>query len=187
MSREGQPTLEDVGQDRGLLPPEELCPFETPALVEIDKAKAVADAPVRARPAAAAAAAAAQQSAAAPEAPAPEKVTFSSDALFDFDRAVLKPEGRRNLDELIGRIKSIDLDVVIAVGHTDAIGSDAYNQRLSVRRAEAVKAYMVNQGVPADRIRTEGRGKSEPVATNDTPEGRAQNRRVEVTVVQQAR
>lgn len=184
VGREGQPTLEDVGQDRGLLPPEELCPFETPALVEVDKVKAVAEAPVRARPAATAPA---QGLAAAPVAPVPEKVTFSSDALFDFDRAVLKPEGRRNLDELIGRIKSIDLEVVIAVGHTDATGSDAYNQRLSERRAEAVKAYMVNQGVPANRIRTEGRGKSEPVASNDTPEGRAQNRRVEVTVVQQAR
>ncbi|TDQ39283.1 adhesin transport system outer membrane protein [Tepidicella xavieri] len=179
VSREGQPTLEDVGQDRGLLPPEELCPFEAPIALEIDKAKAVAEAPVRARPAPAPA----PEAPAATPAPAPEKVTFSSDALFDFDSAVLKPEGRRSLDELITRIKAIDLEVVIAVGHTDGIGSDAYNQRLSLRRAEAVKAYMVNQGVPADRVRTEGRGKAEPVASNATAEGRARNRRVEVTVV----
>ena len=187
VNRPDQPTLEDVGQDRGVLPPEELCPFESPALFDIDKAKAVADAPVRVRATAPAAAApAGPAAAAAPAAPAPERVTFSSDALFDFDRAVLKPEGRRNLDALIERIKSIELDVVIAVGHTDSMGSDAYNQALSVRRAEAVKAYMVNQGMAADRIRAEGRGEAEPVATNDTREGRAQNRRVEVTVVQQA-
>ncbi len=183
VSRPDQPTLQDLGQDRGLLPPEELCPFETPAVLEIDKAKAVADAPVRARPTAAAAPAAP----AAAAVPAPTKVTFSSDALFDFDKAVLKPEGKKNLDGLVAKIKGVNLDVVIAVGHTDSMGPDAYNQRLSLARAEAVKAYLVNQGVPADRVRTEGKGESEPVASNDTREGRAKNRRVDVTVLEAAR
>jgi len=88
---------------------------------------------------------------------------------------------------LIAQIKTVPLDVVIAVGHTDARGSDSYNQRLSERRAEAVKAYMLNQGIPAERVRTEGRGETQPVASNDTDEGRAKNRRVEVTVIQQPR
>ncbi len=182
ISRPDQPTAEDLGQDRGLLPPEELCPFETPALLELDQLRSAADAAVRTRATPAPAAAAA-----APVAPAPERVTFSSDALFDFDSATLKPEGRAGLDELVQRIQAVELDVVIAVGHTDSIGSAAYNQRLSERRAEAVKAHLVSRGVPADRIRTEGRGFNEPVASNATPEGRAQNRRVEVTVVQLAR
>jgi adhesin transport system outer membrane protein len=180
VNRPDMPTLEQVGQDRGELPPEELCPFETPALVEVDKEKAVADAPPRARPVAAAAAP-------APKAPAPTKVTYSSDALFDFNKSVLKPQGKKNLDELVAKIKGVNLDVVIAVGHTDSVGSDAYNQRLSVARAESVKAYLVNQGVPADRVRTEGRGESQPVATNDTAEGRAKNRRVEITVQEMAK
>ena len=180
VGRPDQPTLADVGQNRGVLPPEELCPFDTPAALEVDKAKAVADAPVRARPAAAAPAAPAP-------AAAPTKVTFSSDALFDINKSVLKPEGKKNLDDLVGKIKGVNLDVVIAVGHTDSMGTDEYNQRLSLARAEAVKAYLVNQGVPADRVRTDGKGESEPVATNDTAEGRAKNRRVDVTVMQATR
>jgi len=183
VSRPDQPSLEQVGQDRGELPPEELCPFEAPELMEIDKAKAVADAPPRARPAPAPAA-----GAAAPAAkPAPSKVTFSSDALFDFNKSVLKAEGKKNLDDLIAKIKGVNLDVVIAVGHTDSMGSDAYNQRLSLARAESVKAYLVNQGIAAGRVRTEGRGESQPIASNDTAEGRAKNRRVEITVNEAAK
>lgn len=177
VARADQPSLEDVGQDRGLLPPEELCPFETPAILNIDKAKAVADAPVRGRPAAPVPAAA----------PAPTKVTFKSDALFDFDKAELKPEGKKGLDELVAKIKGMSLDVAIAVGHTDGMGSEAYNQALSERRANAVKDYLVSQGLPADKVRAEGKGESEPVASNDTREGRAKNRRVDVTVVELAR
>jgi OOP family OmpA-OmpF porin len=96
---------------------------------------------------------------------------------------VVKPEGRARLDDLVGKIKGITLEVVIAVGHTDAIGTDAYNQRLSVRRAEAVKAYLVSKGIPANRVYTEGKGKRQPVADNRTAAGRAKNRRVEVEVV----
>jgi adhesin transport system outer membrane protein len=186
VSRPDQPTLEELGQDRGLLPPEELCPFEAPTVMDLDTVRAQASSAVQTRTTPAPAAAPSTP-AALPAAPAPERVTFSSDALFDFDSATLKPEGRAGLDDLVTRIRAIELDVVIAVGHTDGIGSAAYNQRLSERRAEAVKAHLVSNGIPADRIRTEGRGLTEPVASNATPEGRAQNRRVEVTVVQLSR
>jgi adhesin transport system outer membrane protein len=187
VTRPNQPTLEELGQDRGLLPPEELCPFEAPTAMDLDAVRAAAEPAPRTRvtPTPAATAAAPAPLPAAAPAPAPERVTFSSDALFDFDSATIKPEGRAGLDDLIARIRAIELDVVIAVGHTDGVGTAAYNQRLSERRAEAVKAYLVSNGIPAERIRTEGRGLTEPVASNATPQGRAQNRRVEVTVVQQ--
>ena len=119
-------------------------------------------------------------------APAPavaSKVTFAADAFFDFDKAVLKPEGKAKLDDVASKVKDINLEVVIAVGHTDSIGSDAYNQKLSVRRAEAVKAYLVSKGIAKDRVYTEGKGEKQPVADNKTKEGRAKNRRVEIEVV----
>ncbi|GAA4331523.1 OmpA family protein [Pigmentiphaga soli] len=119
----------------------------------------------------------------APAVPVSEKVTYSADALFDFDKAVVKPEARTRLDELVNQIKGISLEVVIAVGHTDSIGTEAYNQRLSVRRAEAVKAYLVSKGIEANRIYTEGKGETQPVADNRTAAGRAKNRRVEIEVV----
>ena len=117
-----------------------------------------------------------------------EKVTFAADAFFDFDKATLKPEGKAKLDDLVSKLGAINLEVIIAVGHTDSIGSVAYNQRLSVRRAESVKAYLVSKGIEANRIYTEGKGKSQPVAPNtvngkDNPAGRAKNRRVEIEVV----
>ena len=115
--------------------------------------------------------------------PVSEKVTYSADAFFDFDKAVVKPEAKAKLDELVAQIRNINLEVVIAVGHTDSIGSDAYNQRLSVRRAEAVKAYLVSKGIEANRIYTEGKGEKQPIADNKTAAGRAKNRRVEVEVV----
>lgn len=130
----------------------------------------------------AAAPAAAPAAAAAPVAAA-SKVTFAADAFFDFDKAVLKPAGKAKLDEVANKIGSINLEVIIAVGHTDSVGSDAYNQKLSVRRAEAVKAYLVNKGVDKARVYTEGKGESQPVADNKTKEGRAKNRRVEIEVV----
>ena len=87
------------------------------------------------------------------------------------------------LDDLVSKIKGINLEVIIAVGHTDAVGSDGYNQKLSVRRSEAVKAYLVTKGIEKNRVYTEGKGEKQPVADNKTAEGRAKNRRVEIEVV----
>jgi OOP family OmpA-OmpF porin len=112
-----------------------------------------------------------------------EKVTFAADAFFDFDKSVLKPEGKAKLDDLVSKMGGINLEVIIAVGHTDSVGSDAYNQKLSVRRSEAVKAYLVSKGVEKNRVYTEGKGEKQPVADNKTAEGRAKNRRVEIEVV----
>jgi len=118
-----------------------------------------------------------------PPAVAASKVTFAADAFFDFDKYVLKPEGRAKLDDLVSKIKDVNLEVIIAVGHTDWIGTVAYNQKLSVRRAEAVKAYLVSKGIEKNRVYTEGKGEKQPVADNKTSEGRAKNRRVEIEVV----
>ena len=118
-----------------------------------------------------------------PPAVAASKVTFAADAFFDFDKYVLKPEGRAKLDDLVSKIKDVNLEVIIAVGHTDSIGTVAYNQKLSVRRAEAVKAYLVSKGIERNRVYTEGKGEKQPVADNRTKEGRAKNRRVEIEVV----
>jgi OOP family OmpA-OmpF porin len=120
-------------------------------------------------------------------APAPvatsEKVSYSADAFFDFDKAVLKPAGKASLDDLTSKLQGINLEVIIAVGHTDSIGTDAYNQKLSIRRAESVKAYLQSKGIEANRIYTEGKGEKQPVADNKTAAGRAKNRRVEIEVV----
>ncbi|TSE24334.1 Outer membrane protein A [Tepidimonas sediminis] len=186
VARPDQPSAAEAGQDRGELPPEELCPFDTPELFEIDKAKAVAEAPVRARPTPPAAPPPAPAAAPKPAA-APQTYTFQSDALFDFDKAELRADGKARLDELVAKIKATDLELAIAVGHTDSVGPEAYNERLSLRRAEAVKAYLVSKGIPADKIRTEGRGEREPIADNATREGRAKNRRVEVTIIETRR
>ena len=115
--------------------------------------------------------------------PKAEKVTLDTDTYFDFDKSTLKPEGRRKLDELASRIASMQLEVVVATGHTDWTGTDAYNQKLSERRARAVKNYLMEKGLPADRIFTDGKGEKQPVASNKTREGRAKNRRVEVELV----
>ena len=118
-----------------------------------------------------------------PAAPISSKVTFAADAFFDFDKSVLKPEGKAKLDELVTKTKDMNLEVIIAVGHTDSVGTDAYNQKLSVRRSEAVKAYLVSKGIEKNRVYTEGKGEKQPVADNKTAEGRAKNRRVEIEVV----
>ncbi|MCX7293422.1 OmpA family protein [Janthinobacterium sp.] len=115
--------------------------------------------------------------------PVAEKVSFASEALFDFDQSTLKPQGKATLDQLLGQLNGMDLEVIVTVGHTDAIGSDAYNQKLSQRRAEAVKAYLVAQGVETNRVYTEGKGETQPVADNASAAGRAKNRRVTVEVV----
>ena len=138
-----------------------------------------------------AAAAPAPAAAAAPAAvPAPvavepkaEKVSFSADAFFDFDKAVLKPEGKAKLEDLVSKLQGTDIEVIVATGHTDWTGTDAYNMKLSMRRAKAVKAFLVAKGIPEARVFTEGKGERSPVADNHTREGRAKNRRVEVEVV----
>ncbi len=115
--------------------------------------------------------------------PVSEKVTFAADAFFDFDKSVLKAEGKAKLDDVVSKLGSINLEVIIAVGHTDSVGTDAYNQALSVRRSEAVKSYLIGKGVDKNRVYTEGKGEKQPVADNKTSDGRAKNRRVEIEVV----
>lgn len=105
---------------------------------------------------------AAKPAAAAPK-PAAKKVTLAADALFDFDKATLRAEGKSKLDKLVGDMKGIALEVIIAVGHADRLGKDAYNQKLSERRAAAVKDYLVGKGVEANRVYAEGKGEKQPV------------------------
>jgi OOP family OmpA-OmpF porin len=99
----------------------------------------------------------------APHAPAPQKFTLSADALFDFDKTALKPEGIRKLDELADALRGQQHDTIVATGHTDRIGSVRYNQRLSERRAETVKKYLQSKGLDVGKISAIGKGKSEPV------------------------
>lgn len=115
--------------------------------------------------------------------PTSEKVTYAADAFFDFDKATLKPEGKAKLDEIVAGLQNMDVEVVVAVGHTDSIGTEAYNKKLSERRAEAVKAYLVSKGVDPQKVYTEGKGEAQPIGNNKTREGRAKNRRVELEVV----
>ena len=121
--------------------------------------------------------------------PVAEKVTLAADVLFDFDKSVIKPDGKNRLDDLTQKVRAINLEVVIAIGHADKIGSDAYNQKLSVRRAESVKAYLVSKGVEPNRIYTEGKGEKHPVKACPQSKGKglieclAPNRRVEIEVI----
>ena len=124
--------------------------------------------------------------------PAGEKITVAADALFDFNKAVLRPEGKAKLDELVTKAQAIKLEVILAVGHTDRIGSDAYNQKLSEKRAAAVKEYLVAKGIEANRVYTEGKGEKQPV-TGDKCKGNAKtkalidclqpDRRVDIEVI----
>ncbi|WP_296163677.1 TolC family outer membrane protein [Rhodoferax sp.] len=169
--RQDLPSAQDAGQDRAGIDPAELCPLDETMVDTLEKIKKDVVVPTRARAVIPAAAA-----------PAATKVNLAADALFDFNKSVLKVGGAAKLDELVTKIKGVALDVVIATGHTDSVGSDAYNQRLSVARAESVKAYLVSKGVDVKRVQAVGKGESEPIADNATAEGRAKNRRVEVSV-----
>ena len=119
-----------------------------------------------------------------PPAPVYEKNTMSAEALFDHDKSVLKPAGKAALTELNNAIKAkgarvVDIDVI---GHTDSDGTEEYNQALSVRRAQSVRDYMVSEGVDPAIIDVSGEGELNPIASNATKEGRAQNRRVDIHV-----
>ena len=124
--------------------------------------------------------------------PAGAKITLDADTLFDFDKAVLRPAGMQALDEFLEKMKGINPEVIIAVGHADRFGSDAYNQSLSERRATSVKNYIVSKGIDANRIHTEGKGEMQPVTKPGECDGAKSakviaclqpDRRVEIEVV----
>lgn len=108
-----------------------------------------------------------------PPAPVPvsERIRLDADTLFDFDKAVLRPAGRDTLDAFVGKLKDITPETIIAIGHTDRFGSDAYNQSLSERRVGTVRAYLLDRGVDANRLHTEGKGETQPVTKAEDCKG----------------
>ncbi len=116
-------------------------------------------------------------------APASEKVTFETDTLFSFDKADLQASGKAKLEDLVSKLQGTDIEIVVATGHTDATGPASYNEKLSMRRAQAVANFLISKGLPADRIFAKGKGEQQPIASNKTAEGRAKNRRVDIEVV----
>jgi OOP family OmpA-OmpF porin len=128
---------------------------------------------------------------AAPSAPTPpaakpapasvkQAVVIQADALFDFDKSVVRADGAKSIDAALAKLAGINVEMVIATGHTDSVGTDAYNQKLSERRAAAVKTYLVSKGIAASKVTILGKGESQPVATNKTKDGRQKNRRVDI-------
>ena len=119
-----------------------------------------------------------------PPPPAPkmvkQKITLQADALFDFDKAVLKPAGKASINDAVSKMKQAHVTAVSATGHTDSIGKPEYNKKLGLRRAQAVKDYMATQGVAASTVTVDSKGETQPVASNKTKEGRSKNRRVEI-------
>jgi OOP family OmpA-OmpF porin len=124
--------------------------------------------------------------------PTVQKMTLSADALFDFNKAVLRHEGKAKLDDLAAKVNDLNVEVIIAVGHADRIGSDAYNQKLSEKRATAVKNYLVSKNIDANRIHTEGKGEKQPVTKPGQCKGKKSkkviaclqpDRRVEIEVI----
>lgn len=103
--------------------------------------------------------------------PLPQKMSFSADALFAFDKSVLKPEGKTMLDSLVRQLEGATYDVIAVTGHADRFGSNAYNQKLSERRANAVKEYLVSKDIPASRITAEGKGETQPVTKSGDCQG----------------
>jgi len=114
-----------------------------------------------------------------PPAPAPRKVATLTGPQFDFNKATLRPDGRAAVRTAADTLRGTK-ERVLVTGYTDSVGSDAYNLRLSERRANTVRDALVAEGIAADRITTKGMGKSNPVASNETAEGRARNRRVDL-------
>ena len=112
-----------------------------------------------------------------------KRFSFESDAFFDVNKFALKPAAKAKLDELVTELKDVKTKSVTIVGHTDSTGSDEYNQRLSVRRAESVREYLIERGVDPQKTFAKGMGESMPVASNATKEGRARNRRVTIEAV----
>jgi outer membrane protein OmpA-like peptidoglycan-associated protein len=110
------------------------------------------------------------------------EVTFASGILYPFNSTEILPAGKTNLQELANSLQKYPNSDILIVGHTDSVGTDAYNLDLSQRRAQAASAYLQSLGVPANRLQIQGRGESEPVQPNDTEEGRARNRRVEIAI-----
>jgi len=153
-------------------------------LPECEDVKPAPAAPAPAAPAEPTPAAPTPAAPAEPAKPAPssvrQSVVIQADALFDFDKSVVRPDGKKAIDEALAKLGGIDLEMVIATGHTDSVGTDAYNQKLSERRAAAVKAYLVSKGIPSSKVTTIGKGETQPVATNKTKEGRQKNRRVDI-------
>jgi OmpA-OmpF porin, OOP family len=134
------------------------------------------------RPAPAAPAPAAEPAPKPAPKPMAQRVTFAADVQFDFDKAVIRPDGKSKLDALSEQVKGVDLEVIIAIGHADQIGTPQYNQALSVRRAEAIKAYLVSKGVQPNRVYTEGKGETQPV-TGDRCKGMGQQHRSNMKMV----
>ena len=95
--------------------------------------------------------------------PVAEKLTLDADTLFDFDKAALRPAGRDALDSFVSKLRDDSPETIMAIGHTDRIGTERYNQRLSEQRVASVKAYMVSKGVEPSRVYTEGKGETQPV------------------------
>jgi outer membrane protein OmpA-like peptidoglycan-associated protein len=112
----------------------------------------------------------------------PEVITLPGDVLFAFNKSDLTPDARSQLDALMGKLQNADVVSIKVIGHTDSVGSDEYNQALSERRASSVAAYLLSQGLAPDKLTSEGKGESQPVADNETDEGRAKNRRVELHI-----
>ncbi|AHZ69273.1 OmpA/MotB [Pseudomonas mandelii JR-1] len=112
----------------------------------------------------------------------PEVITLPSDVLFAFNKSDLSPAAQSQLDSLMSKLQFADVVSIKVIGHTDSVGSDEYNQALSERRASSVAAYLLSQGIAPSKLTSEGKGESQPLADNETDEGRAKNRRVELHI-----